>query len=342
MKNIVNSSVSIPTVFVQKTLNTKEIQAFADQNNLLPANATIVVGLSGGADSVYLIHLLCQLRHERNFTLIAAHLNHEWRTQAGADEQFCRELAHSLGVHFESKRLSELPSLPKYNGSREAFARKARRLFLESIHTKNNADTIALAHHADDQMETFFIRLIRGASLSGLVGMQARSGIYIRPLLTTDKAFLLEELAKTGIPFVEDVSNTSEDYLRNRIRHTALPSLRICDTRFGANFKQTLDRLQQTEEFLTELTTTLFARITTVTDTSLLINVEELSAQHTSMQYRLLIHWLCTEQVPFPPTEAFLNELLRFLESPQGGTHRIHPEWHVRKIRGHASIEKKL
>jgi tRNA(Ile)-lysidine synthase len=326
---------------LKKNLNTDHVIAFAEQNNLLPANASIVVGLSGGADSVYLLHILCQLRKQHNFTLIAAHLNHGWRAQADAEEEFCRAVAQELNVAFESKRLSDIPSLPKYNGSREEFARFARRHFLESVHAQYNADVIALAHHAQDQTETFFIRLMRGASLTGLVGMRAQSGIYIRPLLNLDPVYIRTELCTANIAYVEDASNASPEFLRNRIRHNALPALRSCDNRFDTNFGQTLDRLQKTEDILTEFTEALFATMSSMEDSHLWVDLKKLCSQHTIVQHRLLIHWLCKVQVPFSPTEAFLQELLRFLCSDRGGTHYMHAEWYVRKVQHRAYISMK-
>ena len=143
----------------------KAIHAFIAHHNLIFANKTVVVGLSGGPDSVFLLHLLST---KFNIDLIAAHLDHEWRPDSHKDVEFCRDLAKKYDVPFVTQEISELPISLKFDGSLEDVGRRARRFFFESICTSHNADLIAVAHHAQDQQETFFIRLLRGASLTGL------------------------------------------------------------------------------------------------------------------------------------------------------------------------------
>ena len=151
-------------------------------NNLIAESSKIILGLSGGPDSIYLLHKLASLRNTGTIKeLIAAHLDHEWRQDSAKDVAFCKQACKSLNVPFVSKKLSELNL--SFKGSPEEIGRNARRYFLEQIRTKHNADLIALGHHLQDQEETFFIRLIRGTSLSGLCAMWPKKGFYIRPLL---------------------------------------------------------------------------------------------------------------------------------------------------------------
>ncbi|HEV2916403.1 MAG TPA: tRNA lysidine(34) synthetase TilS [Candidatus Babeliales bacterium] len=315
-----------------------KIKQYSDTYDLLPFGARIIVGLSGGADSTFLLHVLHIVQQERNLTLIAAHLNHGWRQEADADEAFCRQLASSMGITCVSKRLTELGAMPMYNGSQEAVGRMARRSFLESIRQEYDADYIALAHNAQDQIETFFIRLIRGSSLSGLVGMRPRAGIYIRPLLYIRADVIRQELTDAHLPFVEDISNTSPIFLRNRIRQIALPALRSCDSRFDQKCRDSIDQLAQTEEFLITLTDTIFQQISTIKDTVVWIDTALFSTQHIVMQYRLIVHWLCAAGVPFEPTETFLAEIIRFLLSDRGGKHILDPTWYIHKIKKRACI----
>lgn len=314
------------------------VMFYSDQHGLLPIGSSVVVGLSGGADSVFLLHVLCALRAERYITLIAAHLNHEWREQADADEQFCRELAESLDVTFVSEKLSKLAYVPDYNGSQEAMGRDARRFFFQSVCELFSAHSIALAHNAQDQIETFFIRLIRGASLSGLVSMQPRTGMYTRPLLATSADQIRAELAEADIAYLVDPTNESPTYLRNRIRLTVLPALRACDERFDITSRATIDRLADTEKFFIALTILLFEHMSRTQNGALWIDTRIISTHPAVVQQRLIIHWLCTAAVPFEPTEAFIAEILRFICSDRGGTHQLDPAWHIQKKRGLASI----
>lgn len=298
----------------------------------------MVIGLSGGPDSVFLFHYLLELQKTYALTLIAAHLNHEWRAEADQEEQFCHKLAKKHGIAFVSRKMSDLNASHKYDGSKEAFARNMRRDFLESVCHDYHADAIALGHHAQDQQETFFIRLLRGASLSGLTAMQPKTGLYIRPLLNTSKKDILAYLNTHDLPFVIDQSNDSPVYLRNRIRTHLLPALKAIDNRFDASFAHTLSCLQETERYLELLTHTTYSEITTTPDNTTYLDTTLLHNQHPALQQRLIVHWLCQEQVPFPVTHTFLREILRFLQSPQGGTHTIHPAWRIEKKKKLARI----
>ncbi len=138
----------------------KQIDAFIAQYNLLPAGSTVVLGLSGGPDSVFLLHLLA----DKNIKLIAAHLDHEWRADSADDVTFCKKLAQKYNVPFITAKASELKRTFKWDGSQEQLGRAMRRHFFATVAAAHATDSIALAHHAQDQQETFFIRLMRGRS----------------------------------------------------------------------------------------------------------------------------------------------------------------------------------
>jgi tRNA(Ile)-lysidine synthase len=314
------------------------IQQFITQHTLVNHNDTIIIGLSGGPDSVFLLHLLVQLHKHYNLTLIAAHLNHEWRPEADQEEELCRTIAQKNGISFITAKLSQLPHTAKNNGSKEDYARTMRRFFLEQVAHEHGAQKIALGHHAQDQQETFFIRLIRGASLTGLTAMKPLNGLYIRPLLTTNKSDILQWLNDNQITYAIDGSNKSPLYLRNRIRNTVLPALQECDTRFNDNFFNTLNRLQETERFLEKMTHESFTKISCNKNGAITINTALLATVDSALHHRIIMHWLIAANVTFPTTQSFFDELLRFLLSPRGGTHSIHPQWSIVKKQGNAII----
>lgn len=228
----------------------QKIKQFIALHNLVQHNDIIIVGLSGGPDSVFLLHFLAALQKELSLKLIVAHLNHEWRPEADQEEQLCRDIAHTLGLQYITSKISQLNLPFKINGSKEEYARKIRRYFFEQLVQEHNANSIALAHHLQDQEETFFIRLIRGSSLTGLTAINPRSGLYIRPLLETSKHEIIDWLHAHNNAYAIDSSNTSDLFLRNRIRSHVIPALQQCDDRFNQNFLTTLNRLKQTEIFL--------------------------------------------------------------------------------------------
>ncbi len=317
------------------------IFTFIDQENLIPEGSTIVLGLSGGPDSVYLLHLLLTLKKEgRIQQIIVAHLDHEWRTNSQNDTDFCKALAQSNELPFETAKMSELSIDLKWDGSKEQIARTARRFFLESVAQQYSADAIALGQHAQDQQETFFIRLLRGTSLSGLCGIWPKRGLYIRPLLHTNKADIHAYLERNGIAYLEDPSNQEQSFLRNRIRAHVIPALKQADDRFDSSFEQTIDRLQQTEAYLDQHAKQLLEAMSNQRDSIYHVDVKQLLAQPLIMQSRLIILWLTQSNVQFPVTQTFINEILRFLQSPQGGSHALHETWKIIKKQGIASIQK--
>ena len=335
-------------LFIQFCNNTKtngytvlieQIDKFVQKHQLIPTNSKIVLGLSGGPDSVFLLHYLAHLQKKSSISLIAAHLDHEWRPDSAKDEQFCHKIAQKNNVFYVGDKLSKLSLEHKFNGSTEELGRKARRYFLESVKTEHHADYIALAHHLQDQQETFFIRLIRGATLTGLTAMRPKHGAYIRPLLQVNKREIITWLKQNNIAYLTDPSNELPTFLRNRIRANVLPALQACDNRFDANFLTTLNRLKETENFLEQLTAEKFDAISSAEKEHHSINIKQFLNLHPIMHYRTLLHWLIIENVPFSPTQAFLDEIIRFLNQPEGKTHYIHEQWSVVKRKGLAFIQ---
>lgn len=288
----------------------EHISQFCWEHNLITPGSTIVVGLSGGPDSVFLLHYLAALREKCNLTLVAAHLDHGWRTESARDAEFCQKLAAQHRIPLVIKNLKDASVDFKYNGSQEELGRKARRGFFEQVAQEYQATRIALAHHADDQMETFIIRLIRGASLSGLAGIKAYDGLYIRPLLTISKQEILDYLHNNQIPYVIDTSNQSDVYLRNRIRNSVIPALKTCDDRFEKNFATTHAKLAQTEEFLQKLCE---KNLRELSDEKMNLDIQKLLEFDPVLRNRVLVNWLIMHEVPFTPSQGLLDEIVRFL-----------------------------
>lgn len=272
-------------------------------------------------------------KDELNLTVIAAHLDHEWRTSSVQDAALCKALCDKLGVTLESKKISQLDYKSSSTGSKEQDARNARRYFFAQLAEKYNAHAVALAHHKDDQEETFFIRLLRGASITGLACMWPQHGLYIRPLLNVTKQEIVTWLTEHNVEYALDPTNASNDYLRNHIRNELIPLMNKIDDRFHGNITKSINSLQQTELFLAQLTTALFATLAQYDQTKqcYIIDKKALLAQELVMQYRLIMHWLIIEQVALPASTSFLDEIIRFLQQPASKEHAIHHEWRIVK-----------
>lgn len=312
-----------------KLLNT--IHAFIAKHNLIPPQSKIVLGLSGGPDSLFLLHLLAPLHHAGTITLIAAHLDHGWRKESVADAQFCLEAGAERGIPVIIRKLSDLAFSCKFNGSQEEIGRKARRHLLETVQKEHDANLIALAHHADDQQETFFIRMLRGASLAGLSAMKPKQGTYIRPLLNCKKQDILDYLHNNDIPYLIDATNEMPTYLRNRIRLTVLPALRATDHRFDTTFASTLGQIQDAQRYLESHTLAIFKEIADLSVRPIQIDIAQFLALDPFMQKNILMHWLCTEQVACTPTQRFFDEVIRFVGQPNPGIHVIQQAWSLHK-----------
>lgn len=316
------------------------ISTFIQRHQLFSEGSTIIVGFSGGPDSMFLLHSLAPLHQAGTITVIAAHLDHGWRPTSANDARFCLQAAHALGIECVIGHLNDVAPSIAWNGSQEEVGRTARRFFLQQIAAEKNANHIALAHHAQDQQETFFIRLIRGSSIAGLASMLPKAGIYIRPLLTTSKSEILAYLHDHAIAYLVDETNESDAYLRNRIRHTVLPALHAADSRFDHNFEATLGRLQSAADFLDQHAHQVFTQISTTHQAILHINCASLCALHPALQYHVLVAWMRQEMVPFPVTQRFFDEIIKFACTHAGGSHQLHHAWRLKKKKGWIWLEK--
>lgn len=212
----------------------------------------VIAAVSGGSDSMALLHFLAFLQKEEAFTLTAAHVNHGIRgKEADRDEQLVRAYCQMLGVNLQTLWVN-IPEMAKASGeSEEICGRRVRYDFFNRI---DPHALVATAHHLEDAAETFFLNLARGTGLLGLTGIPPVRGQVIRPLLTCTKAEILQYCEQNQIPFATDSTNLSDDYARNRIRHRVLPVLEEINPSFLSCFQRCLTHLQADEAFLQQQT----------------------------------------------------------------------------------------
>ena len=193
---------------------------------MLSAGDTVVVGVSGGADSVSLLHFLVSASEELGINAVAAHLNHGIRgEEAHRDETFVRELCAAVNVPLFVRRADCPAEAKKLGIGTEEAGRRLRYSFFEELSSNYAAAKIATAHTADDNAETVLFNLARGSSLKGISGIPAVRGRIIRPLILCSRREVEEYCARNALSYVTDSTNLEDDYTRNLIRHKVMPVL---------------------------------------------------------------------------------------------------------------------
>lgn len=221
---------------------------FAARYEMLPEGTRVLCACSGGADSVCLLHLL---RSMDGIGVVCAHFNHGLRgAESDRDEAFVKELCDRLGVPCVTGHGDVRGYAAERGLGIEEAARELRYAFLERTAKEQGCSRIATAHNAEDNAETVLLNLIRGTGGRGLGGIPPVRGKLIRPLLTVTRAEIETYLAEHGLPHVEDSSNASDDYTRNRIRHRILPLLREENPAAVENIGAAAELARQDEEYL--------------------------------------------------------------------------------------------
>lgn len=199
-----------------------KVQQFITEKSLFVREDKLILGISGGADSVCLMHVFLEL----GYSFELAHCNFNLRgEESDADEYFVKDLAkeHQLKIHV--KQFDTLVYAAENKISTQMAARDLRYAWFEKLRIKSNAKYLAIAHHANDDVETFFINLVRGSGLKGFLGIKEKNNAIIRPLLSVSRLEIEQYLKDRGLVFREDSSNASVKYLRNKIRHELIPLL---------------------------------------------------------------------------------------------------------------------
>jgi len=201
---------------------------------------TLVVGLSGGPDSVSLLDALVSLSQNRAFALVAAHFDHQLRPASREDAAFCAQVCERLGVRLRSGSSDVRGRAGRDGGGIEEAGRIERYRFLRAVRREEGAVAIAVAHTRDDQAETVLLRLLRGAGRVGLSAMGLRSEDILRPLLRVSREQVIEHLTRGELAWRSDPTNTDSAFLRNRVRKELIPLL---ESRFNPRIREALSRL---------------------------------------------------------------------------------------------------
>jgi tRNA(Ile)-lysidine synthase len=228
----------------------QKVKRTISRHQMISEGDSVIVAVSGGPDSVCLLHILHEVKDELQIDLVVAHFDHGLRPAEDERETaFSRTLAQSLQLPFETAKGRLLAK--KTGGSKEEVARNARYAFLEKVREKHKAQKIALGHNLNDQAETILMRLLRGSGPSGLTGIPpSRDDQIIRPLTEIERSEIEKYLKAKKLLSVTDSSNLQTDYLRNKIRLELMPLLEEQQPQLASLLGQTAEILRDEDDYL--------------------------------------------------------------------------------------------
>lgn len=209
--------------------------------NLINKNDKIVLGVSGGPDSISMLDILNSIKDEMGFEIYVVHVNHLIRTEAIDDEKYVEEYCKRNNIEFFAKRIEVLKIADTQKIGTEEAGRKARYEFFEEIYSKVGANKIAIAHNKNDKVETIIMHLLRGSGLSGLKGIEPiRNNKYIRPLIECERSEIEKYCEENNLNPRIDKTNFENEYTRNKIRNIVIPYIK---KEFNPNIIETITRL---------------------------------------------------------------------------------------------------
>lgn len=235
-----------------------KVDKYIHNNNLLDTNQDVIVGLSGGKDSMALLHILSVL----NYKCLAAHCNFHLREEeSNRDELFVKDYCKNNKIKLTTTSFDTYKYMKEEGVSLEMAARKLRYDWFEFISQKSGINNIAIAHHQDDSVETVLINMTRGCGIRGLTGISKKNGKIVRPLLCLSRKEISDYIRLNNIPFVNDSTNDESIYIRNKIRLNILPLFEEINPSVKKTISQMSDYLSDVENIYTKSVNTLINQI---------------------------------------------------------------------------------
>lgn len=296
-----------------------KISQYIDRHALLPKEAKVLVAVSGGADSVALLHILHQLEYD----CIAVHCNFHLRGEESMrDQHFVEALCYRLGIplqviDFDTERYATEKKI-----SIEMAARELRYRAFERIRNEQSAVAIAVAHHRDDSAETLLLNLIRGCGIKGLHGIRPKNGYVIRPLLGIGRSEILQYLKEKGEQYVTDSTNLSCDYTRNKIRLELLPLMAQINPSIEQTIAETAERIAEAEEIYNQAIEQSVRRVS-VNSVICITKLKQEIAPQT------VLHEILS---PYHFNSAQVSDIIKNIDSESGRRYRSN-RWEVIKDR---------
>ena len=297
-----------------------KLNRFIQRQKLVSSGQTILLAVSGGVDSMVMLHLFSKLREQMNLRLSVVHINHQLRgDESMGDEDFVMEMSDFYRIPFYYERIDVMSYAHELGLSKQLAARMLRYDSFERIILKVDADTVATAHHADDNAETVLLNIIRGTGIHGLAGIPPKreSGCVIRPLLFVTRKEIDAYAAEQGIKYRNDSSNNSVVYRRNELRHNILPELQKRNPRIVPTINHIADIMQDVNKKMHRIVdNTTHSVIQIDSQNRLKLNVKKLKSEPDFLWDEIFIRLL--NQMKIEPTEKKVDALHRLCTQPTG------------------------
>ncbi|MFZ4456024.1 MAG: tRNA lysidine(34) synthetase TilS [Bacteroidales bacterium] len=309
----------------------QKVTDFISKHQLLTNASKVIVGVSGGADSVALLHYL----HTNGYKCVGAHCNFHLRgEESNRDEKFVHEFCQKFQIpleiiNFDTEQIANAKKI-----SIEMAARELRYNWFEQLRILHSADDICVAHHRDDSVETLLLNLIRGTGIRGLTGIVPRNGHIIRPFLCVNRNEIEEYITQHELPFVTDGTNAETIYLRNKIRLEILPKLEEINPSVRETIERTSDNLRSVEQIYLAEIEKQRAEVVTETENKTLISIDKLLSfsEPSTLLFELL--------QPYGFNRSVCEEVFASLRGISGKTFHS-TEYILVKDRGELIIKKK-
>lgn len=306
----------------------QKVLDFIQKEKLFTPHQRIICAVSGGVDSVCLLHLL----HALNYSLVLAHVNHHKRKASKEEELAMKNLALSLNIPFE-----QLDYYDEHKDNFQAKAHEARYSFFKDLAKKYNTSVIATAHHLNDQAETILMRLLSGSNLYGYAGIsikkQEENITFVRPFLCVSKEEIYAYARIHNITFFEDESNASDTYFRNRIRHHVLPLLAEENENYLEKFQEFSVIAKQSFQFIRKQSINYLDKLNNIIEVSSFISLD------IALQTDILC--LLFERFHLEKNNAVISCCLKTILNKQNKSLSLKNDYFFCVVYGKAFIEKK-
>ena len=263
--------------------------------NLIKNDDKIVLGVSGGPDSISMLNILKEIKNEKTikFDIVVAHINHLIRKEAIDDEEYVKEYCEKNNIEFFIKRIDVLKIANDKKIGTEEAGRKVRYDFFREIMEKTNSNKIGIAHNKNDKIETIIMHLLRGSGLSGLKGIEPiRNNLYIRPLIECERQEIEQYCEENNLKPRIDKTNFENEYTRNKIRNIVIPYIK---KEFNPNIIDTINRfsevISEENEFLNEITDVEYNKLLiSKNKKEITLKLKEFNLQKTVIKKRLILY----------------------------------------------------